>query len=474
MNAAAAAAAAVTADAQEEELEEVEEDDHVDVDEDLNNEDESSPAPVSDVNDNTINEEELPEQDFHSLATLPVSSTPLPNRKRKRADYDNVNLESTYLSRLAAEEAEEEEHRTKRPNLSPPPSPEEAASPPPLHETQVKNDQPQRTVFLSNLPLSVITSRTSLKTLKTHLTSLAIERSPKIESIRFRSTPFTSPLPKKASFTTRALNEKTSHATNAYVVFTTVAAARAAIKLNGTVVLDRHIRVDSVAHPNPIDHRRCVFVGNVGFVDDETDLKSTLSTVTTSTPSLDPKKKAKSKANKGDAEEGLWRLFSRAGRVESVRVIRDARTRVGKGIAYVQFHDEIAVERALGFNGQKDPPLVPWKLRVVRCKRQMNSVGEKNKEWKDTTTRRDQKLLGNAGVAEMRRAVKRGRGRGVAESGTRAARPVFEGQRASSTQGNQGLKFAGGAKKKKNKGQVSKRRGRSDARAKAYKENKGK
>ena len=38
-----------------------------------------------------------------------------------------------------------------------------------------------------------------------------------------------------------------------------------------------------------------------------------------------------------DVEEGLWREFGKAGTVESVRVVRDGKTRVGKGFAYVQF-----------------------------------------------------------------------------------------------------------------------------------------
>lgn len=91
---------------------------------------------------------------------------------------------------------------------------------------------------------------------------------------------------------------------NAYIVFKTAAAAREALKLNGVVLLDRHIRVDSVAHPAPQDAKRCVFVGNLDFE---------------------------------AQEESLWKHFSTAGKVESVRIVRDAKTNVGKGFAYVQF-----------------------------------------------------------------------------------------------------------------------------------------
>ena len=91
---------------------------------------------------------------------------------------------------------------------------------------------------------------------------------------------------------------------NAYLVYETKEAARGALKLNGTVVLDRHIRVDSVAHPAKHDTHRSVFIGNLDFE---------------------------------AQEEGLWRHFGSCGTIEYVRVVRDCATNVGKGFAYVQF-----------------------------------------------------------------------------------------------------------------------------------------
>jgi nucleolar protein 12 len=139
-------------------------------------------------------------------------------------------------------------------------------------------------------------------------------------------------LPKKASFVTQDLMDSTTHATNAYVVFSTKVAAREALKLNGTVVLGRHLRVDSVAHPAKTDHRRCVFVGNLGFVDDESAVLAA-----EAKEGKDGKKKKPRKKVPSDIEEGLWREFGKCGTVENVRVVRDSKTRVGKGIAYVQF-----------------------------------------------------------------------------------------------------------------------------------------
>ena len=213
----------------------------------------------------------------------------------------------------------------------------------PLHETvaQSKDDaeieKASRTVFLGNVSTTAIKSKASRRILLDHLTSFIPElpehKPPhKIESLRFRSTAFaTAAVPKKAAFAKKELMDATTQSTNAYAVYSTTLATREATKrLNGTIVLDRHLRVDSVAHPSTVDHRRCVFVGNLGFVDDESNIK------VAEEQEGGTKKVRKSKAP-ADIEEGLWKQFETAGTVESVRVVRDKTTRVGKGVAYVQF-----------------------------------------------------------------------------------------------------------------------------------------
>ena len=195
-------------------------------------------------------------------------------------------------------------------------------------------DKATRTVFLGNVSTEAIKSKAAKRVLLEHLVSFASELKDssdhKIESIRFRSTAFSdSSIPKKAAFAKQQFMDATTKSTNAYVVYSTTAAAREATKrLNGTVVLDRHLRVDSVAHPSAIDHRKCVFVGNLGFVDDESNIRAN--------ETEDGQKRPKAK-EAADIEEGLWIHFSKVGAIESVRVVRDRTTRVGKGIAYVQF-----------------------------------------------------------------------------------------------------------------------------------------
>jgi len=216
-------------------------------------------------------------------------------------------------------------------------------SPPPVHETlEPDNDsdlvKAQRTVFIGNVSAEAITSKTAKKTLMRHLESFfediadAEKGQPahSVESLRFRSTAYASAIPKKAAFAKKEIMVETTRSTNAYAVYSSNALAREAAKrLNGTVVLDRHIRVDEVAHPAKTEPRRCVFVGNLGFVDDESNIDKANA----------EEGKGTRKGNKtpSDVEEGLWRTFSTCGKVESVRVPRDPQTRVGKGFAYVQF-----------------------------------------------------------------------------------------------------------------------------------------
>ncbi|KAL1844372.1 hypothetical protein VTJ49DRAFT_51 [Mycothermus thermophilus] len=309
-------------------------------------------------------------------------------RKRKRKDGDE-ELEAAYLERLAAEDepsgkrrkskddkAENaEQNGEKGASKEDHESGDESGDEPPVHESltaapaMAELEKANRTVFLSNVSVEAITSRKAKKTLLRHLSSVLDKNADppqKIESIRFRSTAFESAgIPKRAAYIKKEVMEATTKSTNAYVVYSTQAAARLAISnLNGTVVLDRHLRADSVAHPAPIDHRRCVFVGNLGFVDDEsvytTKLDEEGKEVTT---------KRKRTKEPSDIEEGLWRVFGeKAGKVENVRVVRDPATRVGKGFAYVQFYDGNSVEAAILLNGKKFPPMLPRELRVTRCK----------------------------------------------------------------------------------------------------------
>ncbi|KAL8952075.1 MAG: hypothetical protein Q9222_001986 [Ikaeria aurantiellina] len=440
------------------------------------------------------------------------------SRKRKRRKKDEDDIEGLYMQRLLDEESREAAERNTEAsnkrrkagifssrakssaksgspdsaNLEPRIADQESTSglsdELPQHESLIASrdkvdlDKAARTVFLANVSTQAIRSKIARKTLMDHLVSfsshLPVTDTPhKIESLRFRSTPFASGVgPKKAAFAKRELMDSTAKSTNAYAVYMTQLAARAAIKkLNGTILLDRHLLVDSVAHPRKTDHRRCVFVGNLGFVDDDSQMNNT---------KLDGEdRRPRKRIVPSDVEEGLWRQFSKAGAVESVRMVRDRTTRVGKGFAYVQFENEIGVEKALAYNDHKFPPLLPRTLRVTRAKKVTNSSLHKSRDGKmakdglqreskaqyipktdsaaHSLSGRAGKLFGRAGAAHFKsQAVSKGK-RPPSGSGRTVKAPeqfVFEGYRASSTQGK-GAKIQGQRKREGKPSTRSSRRG---------------
>ncbi|MCJ1311783.1 Nucleolar protein 12 [Agyrium rufum] len=485
-----------------------------------------------DVGDSAAHGAEPEKLPSSSISEKPSLSKP---RKRKHADLDD-DLEESYMRRLEKETTasrkkssqQQQEKRTKLDGSAPvaemekkgrvaplsgaeddedsdqadaaveegvlsDDEVEDAALPVIQHETMTKDNETvelekaSRTVFLGNVAISSITSKTDRRVLDAHLSSFIASMPThdpphRLESLRFRSTAFaTAAIPKKAAFVKKELMESTTHSTNAYVVYSTPAAAREAVKqLNGTVVLDRHLRVDGVAHPTKVDHRRCVFVGNLGFVDDETSIKAAEDEESGRKP-----RKGKEPA---DAEEGLWRQFGKCGTVESVRVVRDKITRVGKGFGYVQFNDQNAVEKALLLNGKKFPPTLPRILRVTRAKnpaktasraddgkvraiRPKGRPAQKPDSNAQSLSGRVGKLLGRAGAAQMRR--KGVKGESDAPQRGKRAKPsirapesfVFEGYRAKANGSNP----VSGLKSKKKGGKPQTRSGKRGAAFKAAK-----
>lgn len=400
-----------------------------------------------------------------------------PPRKRRRVENDE--LEDAYFRKLAnAEQRDLQQRQSQQPDqddgeVSDSPSNDledlsddeddiDEDQSVPVHESlagtkdQDLADRTNRTIFLSNVSTAVIKEKASKKALLAHLES-AIPKEPpaKIESVRFRSTPYASGVgPKRAAYATKALMDETAASTHAYVVLSSESAAKAiASKLNGTIVLDRHLHVDQLGAPAQTDHRRCVFVGNLPFVDEET-----LETPEDENPRKRPRAKLRA-----DAEEGLWRTFSKAGKVENVRMVRDKTTRIGKGFAYVQFTNENAVEAALLMHDKKFPPLLPRKLRVLRSKKPSNKPRQVQARGQARGKLEDKKGRG--------KAVQKGRDRGAKKDknlGRDIKKIVFEGHRASKASGkdnavktkpkkkpttrsaNRGAAFkAGGGKKKR-------------------------
>ncbi|KAJ2160438.1 Nucleolar protein 12 [Coemansia sp. RSA 552] len=183
----------------------------------------------------------------------------------------------------------------------------------------------KRTVFVGNLSIKSITDNKVYSELR----ELCKKYGP-IKGIRFRSIAFSELLPRKVAFI-RGKFHSERHACNAYIEFKDEEAATKALELNGAEFQDRHLRVDSANNDKPYDMKRSVFVGNLDFAAEEED---------------------------------LWKHFGSCGTVENVRIIRDAKTNMGKGFAYVQFADRADVGLALKLAGTE---VNSRKLRVQRA-----------------------------------------------------------------------------------------------------------
>ncbi|XP_003390812.2 PREDICTED: nucleolar protein 12-like [Amphimedon queenslandica] len=107
--------------------------------------------------------------------------------------------------------------------------------------------------------------------------------------------------------------------------------ASACLELNGREVDGRHIRVDLATPTN--DTHCSVFVGNVPF---------------------------------GADEEKLRKVFESCGPIDGIRIIKDTRTGINKGFAYVKFKDSSSVLFACKKNERIE--VEGRKLRVFRCR----------------------------------------------------------------------------------------------------------
>ncbi|CEP63984.1 rRNA-processing protein NOP12 LALA0_S09e07008g [Lachancea lanzarotensis] len=311
-------------------------------------------------------------------------------QKRKLAqDTENADLEAKYYSGLLEKEekgakngdedktvdaSEQEDASVESGEESK--SQVKAASKKDFKEAEL--EKADRTVFVGNVPKELVNSKQLTKKFKklfavsknvekeTENTSEDLESENdaffKIESVRFRSISFEESLPRKVAFVQQKLH-KSRDSVNAYVVYTEKAAVKIACQaLNGKVFEGHHLRVDSVAHPTQHDNKRSVFVGNLDFE---------------------------------ETEENLWNHFKEAGDIEYVRVIRDPKTNVGKGFAYVQFTDFQNIGKALLLDGRKLNG-TGRKLRVTRCKNIKKTQPQSQKGRNENLTTQQRTKLGRA------------------------------------------------------------------------------
>ncbi|CAI4757839.1 ASN_HP2_G0046710.mRNA.1.CDS.1 [Saccharomyces cerevisiae] len=310
-------------------------------------------------------EKEASKPDVSDEQTEEVALPKVKKAKKSKRNDEDEDLEARYYAKLLNEEAEAEDDKptvTKTDETSVPLT--SAAKKVDFKEDEL--EKAERTVFIGNILSTVITSKKVYKEFKKLFGTNPIaeteesgnekeEESSKksdnnefaIESIRFRSISFDEALPRKVAFVQQKFH-KSRDTINAYIVYKNKSAVRKICSnLNAVVFQDHHLRVDSVAHPAPHDKKRSIFVGNLDFE---------------------------------EIEDSLWKHFEPCGDIEYVRIIRDSKTNMGKGFAYVQFKDLQSVNKALLLNEKpmksqkqedentKKPTKKARKLRVSRCK----------------------------------------------------------------------------------------------------------
>ncbi|CDH52915.1 nucleolar protein [Lichtheimia corymbifera JMRC:FSU:9682] len=256
-----------------------------------------------------------------------------------------------------------------------------------------EKEKNERTVFVGNVPVACCEEKSKSRALKRAFATYGA-----IESMRFRSTAFSETLPRKAAFIAKKFHDNRS-VTNAYIVYKTKESADKALAMNGQVFMEKHLRVDNAANPKPHDRKRSVFVGSLPF----------------------------------DAEEEeLWKFFADCGAIDNVRLIRDKKTNIGKGIGYVQFTRRAAVDLALALD---DKPLRDnHTLRIQRCKDQIPkpAAAVAAAATAEAAGRRLRKKEGSKAT----NATKGSKASGDKKARHRKALNVFEGARASKSTGN--------------------------------------
>ncbi|XBW35007.1 hypothetical protein QEN19_000572 [Hanseniaspora menglaensis] len=230
-----------------------------------------------------------------------------------------------------------------------------------------------KTIFIGNLPQSVLTDKkihkqfltlfsTPIKENEHEVVSEEAEKEEiknyKVKSCRFRSIAFSEPLPKAVAFKQLKLDPKRD-SINCYLVyqnFDRKTISKIIKHFNGFVFQGHHLRLDSVTNPAKQDTTRSVFVGNLDFEELEENLYQHFKQLATT-----------------GSDEKL---------IEYVRIIRDSKTQMGKGFAYVQFYDSSYVNKAIELlNGKKMAKSINKKareLRVTRCKKTFTPVTKHN------------------------------------------------------------------------------------------------
>ena len=209
----------------------------------------------------------------------------------------------------------------------------------------------KRTVFVGNLPPTCT---------KKQLVKMFC-RFGKIESVRFRCARGSKVLPKRTIAKQGWANTEQSTEMIAYIVFEKEDDMMKSLEANGTLLEDRHVRVDSIEGTSQYKHSHSIFVGNLPF------------TIT---------------------NERLREALQQCGEIEGTRVVRDKKTGIGKGFGFVLFKEKSGVMFAL--KQAKSIEIDGRKLRIFKSSenpQRQDKRSRKKRFQRDSSDSQQQKLI---------------------------------------------------------------------------------
>lgn len=251
------------------------------------------------------------------------------------------------------------------------------------------DDALDRTIFVGN-----ISESTTKKKLKSHF-----ERYGEVESVRFRSMMLVkdSKVPRRAAAASGTVDTERG-SFHAYVVFESIQSVPKSLQENMKVLDGRHLRVDRAAvnkmrvkllgaskgyraaaelvsgsHQVHYDVHKSVFIGNLPLTIEDEDLIRFFI------------------AGLGTGSDPL---------LEAVRIVRDPKTSVGKGIAFALFKTRPACKQALKLNGKI---LNGRKLRITEVQADPGSEASQytrvtskkaNQSWQGATSTKSGRVRG--------------------------------------------------------------------------------
>lgn len=189
-------------------------------------------------------------------------------------------------------------------------------------------ERKKRTVFVGNIPVDLAPKKLWY----------VFKNCGKIEKIWFRSIAPSTMITGRRNVVKGKMIGNQKNNKNAYILFVDPSSVEEALKLNNHPIHNSdfsevfHLRVDR-DEKKAEDFNSTIFVGNLPFIINEEDLRTHFSRIRVKNDS----DKDNTESNANDESGGSKPTYTVLGNIVNIRIIRDKRTLIGCGVAFVQF-----------------------------------------------------------------------------------------------------------------------------------------